>query len=277
MNDQSHRPEDRPRDSEQSRGAEGVPETWRGYLGEEEPSGRGAATGLDSADSKAASAGTRRDDGGNLSEEQRDWLRRSLDGDDSTNPPRTGSRRQDVADAWTGTARDGRPLDERGVPRSRAEGVSLGGLVPFFLFLIVGVALAAWLIWSTAKPIPYSTAGFGAPDKPPAVVVRDFFSELIAGNSAAELFVDDFALLRIDEVDRGAPFDEGIHRRQARAAGLARDGRFQAIDTEPQLVADSGALLTLEYEWADLTTGQTEKVMLWLARVEEGWRIVGFG
>ena len=49
---------------------------------------------------------------------------------------------------------------------------------------------------------------------------------MTGGTAAPQLFVDDFTIIRMNEDERGGPFDASIASRHAIAEHLTRDGTF---------------------------------------------------
>lgn len=244
-----------------------VPESWRGYLAEDVTPGADRAGGTDRAGGRDRAHGRAAGDAPSddpLSTEQREWLERSLRGEGDGAGPGSVPPGAD------------RPLDERGVPRSRAEGVSFGGLIPFFLLLALALGVFIFFSWQEMKPRPYDTSGFGPPDKTVEVVARDLFRDVVAGRFDPALMVNDFQLGAIGLRTKGSPFGRSHAWRYRDTIDRVKGGTYQIVDPTPQPAPELDAVMFLEYERTDLTTQQQRHEKLWFGRVEDGWRVIGF-
>lgn len=250
-------PRDRPGDPSH-RQDDGVPETWRGYLGGE--------AGAPSGDPDKTGAPGRRASDDPLSGAQRDWLERSLRGGEGA----------DAGGPAAAPHGEERPLDERGLPRSRSEGVSFAGLIPFFLVLVVALGAFIYYSWQHMKPPPYDVSGFGPPDRTVEVAARDLFRDAVTGQLPADALLDDLTLARIGLKSKGAPFARTAASRARDAIERIRSSSHRAVSAEPQAVPESAAVMYLDYERTDLTTQQKRSDRLYFGRAEAGWRVIGF-
>jgi hypothetical protein len=223
-------------------GEENVPETWQGYLSGNQPRPADADQGISQA--------------------QREFLRRGQTEDDDF------ERAEVSQEELLKEAR-----------RSKAEGVEFGSLLPFFGLLGLVMFGLFFYAWTVMQPEPYDVSGMGPPDKPAEQVVRDFFRVVRGGGQLTrDLVLHQLEIGRV-EFGKNAPKLRGkfMGRRLAEAAAMIQNGTFQAKFETPKMPDDGlEGLRYVDYERTDKGTGLVTQERLWLARVPDGWRVVGF-
>jgi len=244
-------------ESNKKPGAEnGVPDDWRGYLSDR-PAGPSGGPG----GAPPLGGGDPRDHRG----------RRDQDDVEEYLPP----GRDDVHSEGPAPTVGRDPF-----ARSKSEGVSFGGLVPFFVVMVLVLFGASAYLWSTQiKPKPWDVAAYGPADKSAEEVARDLFREVPHGVAN---FPEDILLAPLDLASlTGMGKDPRVDRKgyASRAQAIFNDiptGEYTAINPTPQPDPQHPGLVFMEYDRRDLTTGQVERKKLWMVRVKPGWRVAGF-
>lgn len=201
---------------------------------------------------------------------QRRFLERQLDA-----PADPQDERQ--AQGWQ-TDFEGRPIDpETDKPLSRADGIALGGALPFIV-LVLGVVFVAFAFLSSQYSLaPYDPSTLGPPDKQIEEVVREVFrdSSITTGTLTGANFAQPLELLEIGKV-KDPPFDMPFMQRVNETDAEIYGGTFQRLT--PALIQPdpSSVVERIEYERTDKATGSIEPRTLLVVRVRKGWRIVAF-